>query len=742
MREGRLPSALRLVGAVAAGLLVAVSSVSATFADDAAGARSATCDLHSQGNRIQHVVNIVFDNTHFTRDDPNVPSDLEQMPKMLNFITNNGTLLSHQHTPLISHTGTDILTSLTGQYGDQMGVPVSNAFGFYDTGLNGTPPGTQAQFRSMFQYWTDTLGGKNDNTLFMTTPAGKNAPAPWVPFTRAGCNVGAVASANIVLENTRSDVPTVFGKGSPEDQEQQAAFDIPCGFGTNPPCTPAQRKLKNQPSADFVGIAVHCGKNTGGCAGSSEARADVLPDEPGGYTGFKGLFGARHTNPVISPNGPATDLNGNVIADATGNPGFPGFDSMSASVSLGYAAAMQEHGVPVTYAYISDAHDNHRTGFAYGPGEAGYLAQLKAYDDAFGKFFARLQSDGITRANTLFTFTSDEGDHFAGGQGSPAGCDGVHVPCTYAKIGELNASLDRLWALVPPFSNAGGPSVPSVQVHSDSAPTIYVDGNPGQKDAGVRALEQASRHIEGVSPITGETDRITNFLAGTAEMRNLHMLTGDPRRNPTFTLFANPDYFLCVTNFPCQDKGSALVTENPRFAWNHGDVAPEINTTWLGMVGPGVRHLGVDGAVWSDHANDRPTILALLGLKDDYRHQGRVLAEVLDRGALPRGFGDVDAYVRLSQVFEQIDAPVGQFGLATLRLSTAALESTSPAVFAAGTQRLTELGTARDQIAGEMSEQLDRSVSTVGGEHERDSAVSLQNRSLDLLQQAWLAAGE
>src|SRR5207253_6513301 len=111
MREGRLPSAVRLVGTAAAGLLVAASSVGATYAASSS-TRSAACDLESQGSHIQHVVSVVFDNTHFTRDDPNVPSDLEQMPNLLNFITNNGTLVSHQHTPLISHTGTDILTQL------------------------------------------------------------------------------------------------------------------------------------------------------------------------------------------------------------------------------------------------------------------------------------------------------------------------------------------------------------------------------------------------------------------------------------------------------------------------------------------------------------------------------------------------------------------------------------------------------------------------------------------------------
>ena len=40
----------------------------------------AQCQLNSPSGKIQHVVYIEFDNVHFTRDNPNVPSDLEQMP--------------------------------------------------------------------------------------------------------------------------------------------------------------------------------------------------------------------------------------------------------------------------------------------------------------------------------------------------------------------------------------------------------------------------------------------------------------------------------------------------------------------------------------------------------------------------------------------------------------------------------------------------------------------------------------
>ena len=119
-----------------------------------------------------------------------------------------------------------------------------------------------------------------------------------------------------------------------------------------------------------------------------------------------------------------------------------------------------------------------------------------------------------------------------------------------------------------------------------------------------------------------------------------------------------------------------------------------------------MRHLALDNATWSDHANDRPTLMALLGLKDDYHHEGRALAEVLDRNALSHRFGDVNRFVQLAQLYNQINAPVGQFGLAVINASTTGLESGTPqndSVYTATTQRLTDLGTLRDQLAAQLA---------------------------------------
>jgi len=83
-------------------------------------------------NGIEHIVHIQFDNVHFRRDNPNVPSDLEQMPNLLNFLKDKGTLFTNHYTPLISHTAVDILTALTGVYGDKFGIPIGNSLRYFN----------------------------------------------------------------------------------------------------------------------------------------------------------------------------------------------------------------------------------------------------------------------------------------------------------------------------------------------------------------------------------------------------------------------------------------------------------------------------------------------------------------------------------------------------------------------------------------------------------------------------------
>ncbi len=666
------------------------------------------CRLSSS---IKHIVYIQFDNVHLRRDNPNVPSDLEQMPNLLNFIEDKGTLFTNHHTPLISHTSVDIVTSLTGVYGDKFGVPIGNNIGLF--GANGV-----ASFPSSFTYWTDILA---DGLPEMLDQRSKNAPAPWVPFTRAGCDVGAFSIANIEFENVDSDINTVFGANSPQAMEAASNH--------------------NKAVADFEGIIVHCAQGSSLCAKNS--APDALNDEPGGYNGFTALYGNANVQPQISPSGPVEDLDGNVIADSHGNPGFPGF-SPRPSQTLGYLATMLEAGVPVVYGYIADAHDNRGPALSgvstasegtFGPGEAGYAMQLKAYDKAFGQFFTRLAADGVTKDNTLFVITADENDHFAGGPPSPANCDGVTTPCTYALKGEIDANLDSV------IATEFGDTTP-FGIHFDDAPTFYINGNPGQTDPVTRKLEREAGALLGFDPLDGPnggTNQVTKALADHAEQDLLHMITADPNRTPNFILFADPDYFFATSGTtppplctPMQNAASCFV-EEAGFAWNHGDFQNQITHTWLGMVGPGVLSKGRFGEIFSDHTDTRPTILSLAGLKDDYAHDGRVLFEALDDEAIPASLRDHrDTLSALAEAYKQINAPRGTLGARTLTgISTTALKG-NDATYASLEARLDAITKRRNQIAGEMIEMLEaaafdhRSI-------DRAAAARLIDEAYDLL---------
>lgn len=659
----------------------------------------AACSL---GNgAIKHVVYLQFDNTHFLRDNVNVPSDLEQMPALLNFLTGKGMLLANDHTQLISHTANGIITSITGVYPDRTGAgAISNSFNYYNA-----TTGSPAHFNSSFVYWTNLLSGDNtstgapnpgaDTSFVLVDENGRNAPAPWPAYTKAGCDFAAVGIADMDLENTNTDLANVFGANSPEYAE-----------GTSSSST-----TRNQAIADFEGIALHCAKGSAVCAAASsvsKVSADVLPQEPGGYAAFQAVFGHKYVVPALqqilgqTPNGQLNDLAGNPIGYLTVSSsngqltssvqsGFPGFDGMFPSVTLSYAATMLEAGVPVVYGYFSDAHDHHYatadgvsppgSAYAYGPGEQGYVHQLAQYNQAFATFFARLKNDGIDETNTLFVILVEEGDKFVGAKGQPAGCDGVTTPCTYPPIattgtrpskGEVAANLDTLLA------TERGNNTP-FEVHTDQAPTFYLYGNPAPTDPVTRQFERDTLAL--TAPDAYLNNRSIPVLVAAADraaLSMLHMVTADPLRTPSFVGFNYDDFYAgkgAVTNSQPGCSGQAVCT-NPAFAWNHGGTTSVVRQAWSGMVGPGVKAVGVDLNTWADHTDTRATMFSLLGLNDAYLHDGRVIVEDLDPAKLPAPIANnLAAYEQLAVAYKQLTAPFGQASTAGLRVSTAALGS-------------------------------------------------------------------
>jgi hypothetical protein len=772
-----------LAGAVV--LTAGVAAAAATSPVQAAGSAPASIDANTTatagngntcqlGNGVKHVVQITFDNVHFFRDNPNVPSDLEQMPNLLNFFENNGTFLSNNHTPLIAHTANDILTTYSGLYGDRQGMPISNGYQVYQA--NGTTDSAGS-----FAYWTDpvydtspTATDKNPNMVYSPVPPATaktpvspttTTPAPWVPYTRAGCNVGEVATANVELENTAVDIPKVFGTGSPEDQQLTNDTD----------------SYKDAETADYVGIGVHCAKGSAFCTGatgvkygqttaSNTAVTDSLPDEPGGYSGYQALFGHKYVAPQLgagTPNlttdgyqvtnaqGNLVDLNGNQINGAylTNHPGFPGYGSINASQSLAYAADMLGSGVPVVNTYISDIHGNesiqglsspgepcYHAGSALGSGTACYLAQAAYYNTAFGTFFKRLAAEGITPQNTTFVLSSDEGDHEAGANvgrsitPTPANCDGVTTPCTYpaGTFGELEGNVTGLLNVEKGDTTKFG-------MEYDTAPEYYVNGQPSEYSPAVRTFDRDVASLTADNPYAGGRQQIANYLADPTEEAILHMVNADPARTPTLAEFAKPDYYLGQGNATCNatvtgttasDYPADCVTVDPAYAYDHGDYAAEINTNFVGFAGPGVKHLGLDGSgpadgpnsagansgqtevvdthlqgPWTDETDIQPTEMYLLGLHTDYVQDGRVITQILTNQNRALSSPQV---TQLGEVYKQLNSSVGEFGAYTLSASTKAIESNTPGdrEFVTVNAALAGLDKARDTLAIQIKNEL------------------------------------
>ena len=465
------------------------------------------------------------------------------------------------------------------------------------------------------------------------------------------------------------------------------------------------------------------------------------------------LFGANYVTPAITGGQSAVnDTKGNAITDPFGQAGFPGFDGMSAAVSLGYVAQMQEAGIPVTYAYISDAHDNHTSAFpapfnpnfprSSGPGEADYQAQLAAYDQAFAMFFDRLARDGITEKNTLFVFTEDEGDHFTGGIGIPqpdgtlayshTNCSWTTTPaCPSNQIGEVNLNIKpKLPA-----------STPSFVVHNDLAPTFYVSGQPDRTDPTLRRMERDIAGLNAIDPyVSSSPAPVFVRMADRVEEKTLHMVNTDPARTPSFTAFGNVDYFITAANSgpscgsnPCIDY---------HFGWSHGGIQDEIANVWVGFVGPGVRHMGEVSDIWTDHTDVRPTMFTLLGLADDYETDGRAVVEPLFDWAVPRTLiAHRETLLRLGAIYKQLNAPFGQFGKDTLQASTHALAAADDTVYMSIESQIESLTSQRDALAAQIRTALNAAAIS-GQALNEQQAKEWINQAQSLLDQAATLAGQ
>ncbi|HET8558802.1 MAG TPA: hypothetical protein VFL58_15960, partial [Gaiellaceae bacterium] len=359
------------------------------------------------------------------------------------------------------------------------------------------------------------------------------------------------------------------------------------------------------------------------------------------------------------------------------------------------------------------------------------VASLHAYDQAFETFFQRLAADGITPANTEFVIGAEENDQFAGAnvrravEPTPASCDGMTVACNYSssQVGELAANIKGLLSTTPSANT-------QYAVDAQGA-SLYVQGNPGPNDPTVRQLERDTAAMTNTNAYSGATEHIAQYQAGAVEQRILHMQTNDPLRTPTYSIFPVPDYFFGTSG--------PNVSINNNFAYDHGYYSPNIDITWVGMVGPGVAVNGVDGpgpaggnesqdpnsthtvpeastqGTWVEETDIRPTLLYLVGLHDDYQSDGHVITQ-----ALASPTGSLQATEGLAKGYDQINSSVGQLATDTLIADTRALASGSSSddsAYATEQATLAQLAHDRDAAAAKIKTLLANAANGITPSH-------------------------
>jgi hypothetical protein len=271
------------------------------------------------------------------------------------------------------------------------------------------------------------------------------------------------------------------------------------------------------------------------------------------------------------------------------------------------------------------------------------------------------------------------------------------------------------------------------------APAVYIEGQPGPETATVRQLEADLAATTVPDPLkNNKTIPLFERFADQNEMALLHMITADPLRTPSFTPFAQEDYYVTSYNPTatpplCTGDFSDCVYESPGYAWNHGGFQSTIATTWLGLVGPGVKTMGMDKTTWTDHVDIRPTILSLAHLTDDYVHDGRVISEELETSVLPISIEEnVAAYETLGAAYKQLTAPFGEVGVDSLVYATPNVTTTDATAHQTYLTTIQAFTADRNALAATIRSYLDNAVFN-GGPFDAQTAAAYTKSATKLI---------
>jgi arylsulfatase A-like enzyme len=195
------------------------------------------------------------------------------------------------------------------------------------------------------------------------------------------------------------------------------------------------------------------------------------------------------------------------------------------------------------------------------------------------------------------------------------------------------------------------------------------------------------------------------YVASRAAMKALHISAGGDARTPTFMAFSDPDSTV------------QFGTTQNRYRWNHGNIHPDITDIWVGLVGPGIRRGRL--TAYTEQVDLIPTIRALLDIP---------LGSDTDGVAITTAWKHRLAELR--ETYKQLNAPLGEFGMDVLRISTAGVKG-GPDARAAADERIAELAGTRNDLVAEMRAVLDGASSPDPGD-----IASLLTEARELLAQA------
>ena len=481
-----------------------------------------------------------------------MPSDLELMPHLKQFLEQNGTLLSNVHTPLIAHTADDSLTS----------TPACTATATACRSATATRPTTAdgtTESDGSFVYWTSPVYNSTARAVSSTEPTTPSMVySPTVPATPGATGqhhpgpVGAVHPGRLL---GRRLLHREHGAGEHERRHPQRLRRRLAGGGGQ---QRRHRRSRTRPPRSTWARPCTAPRPTPPAPLPSGRAPTRCPTEPGGYTASRRCSGTSTSTrscsggqanlvhngyQVTDANGDQVDLDGNTITNSfAGTPGFPGF-SPAASQTLANLATMQEAGIPVTYGYISDIHERKAgqtgcttagataTGYPLGPGDPCYLATAAGVRPGVREVLRPAGQGRHHPEEHLFVITAEENDHLAGANTlrattpTPAGCDGVTVACNYAasQVGELQANLPLL------VQKERGNTTPFAVEPQGAA--MYVNGQPGPTNAALRQLERDTAALTGEQPVQRHERRDDRQLPG-RRGRAAHPAPADRRHRP------------------------------------------------------------------------------------------------------------------------------------------------------------------------------------------------------------------